>query len=108
MKVTAIKRVFFIGFQILIFLTFSLNAQDLKDFDGNVYKTITYGKQAWTAANLNVSHFRNGEAIPEAKTPEEWTSAGEAGKPAWCFYDNNPENGKTLQKHLIRTGQSRI
>ncbi len=43
--------------------------------------------------NLDVSNFRNGEAIPQATTDEEWESTGENEQPAWCYYDNEPANG---------------
>jgi uncharacterized protein (TIGR02145 family) len=55
--------------------------------------TVTIGTQAWAAANLNVSTFRNGDSIPEARTYQEWVAAGESGKPAWCYYNNDPANG---------------
>jgi uncharacterized protein (TIGR02145 family) len=54
---------------------------------------IKIGTQIWAVANLNVSTFRNGDSIPQAKTFKEWVTAGESGKPAWCYYDNNPANG---------------
>jgi uncharacterized protein (TIGR02145 family) len=55
--------------------------------------TVTIGKQKWAIANLNVSTFRNGDSIPEARTNKEWLAAGESGKPAWCYYNNNPAIG---------------
>ena len=55
--------------------------------------TVTIGTQIWAVANLNVNTFRNGDSIPEARTPQEWVAAGEAGKPAWCYYNNDPANG---------------
>ena len=57
------------------------------------FKTVKIGTQVWMTENLNVSTFRNGDPIPEAMTEEEWEKAGENGQPAWCYYDNNPENG---------------
>jgi uncharacterized protein (TIGR02145 family) len=54
---------------------------------------IRIGPQAWAIANLNVSTFRNGDTIPEAKTNKDWVAAGEAGKPAWCYYNNDPAIG---------------
>ena len=98
MKAKGIKRVSFIGIQLLIIMSLTVNGQDIKDFDGNVYKTIKYGVQVWIASNLNVTHFRNGDVIPEAKTEEEWIKAGKSGSPAWCYYDNDPENGKKYGK----------
>lgn len=55
--------------------------------------TIRIGTQTWAVANLNVSKFRNGDSIPEARTNKEWVTAGESEKPAWCYYNNDPKNG---------------
>lgn len=54
---------------------------------------IKIGTQTWAKANLNTITFRNGDSIPEAKTNQEWVLAGESGKPAWCWYNNDPRNG---------------
>jgi uncharacterized protein (TIGR02145 family) len=59
---------------------------------------VTIGKQVWMSENLNVDKFRNGDPIPEAKTDEEWKKAGENGQPAWCYYNNNPDNGDRYGK----------
>jgi uncharacterized protein (TIGR02145 family) len=80
---------------IVIFLVFAglsckCNAQEIK--------SVKIGSQVWMLENLNVSNFRTGDAIPEAKSAEEWAQAAKEGKPAWCYYDNNPENGKTYGK----------
>ncbi len=98
MKSSAIKNLFLTGGLVLIISGVTVNAQSLKDFDGNIYKIISYGMQTWTASNLNVAHFRNGDAIKEAKTEEEWINAGKTGNPAWCHYENNPDNGKMYGK----------
>lgn len=58
------------------------------DIEGNIYKTLNIGNQRWMVENLNVSHFRNGDPIPEAKTEEEWELSGKEHTPAWCYYDN--------------------
>ena|SRR5664279_4826348 len=55
--------------------------------------SVTIGTQKWALANLSVGTFRNGDSIPEAKSNKDWVAAGDAGKPAWCYYDNNPANG---------------
>lgn len=55
---------------------------------------VKIGKQTWSAENLDADNFRNGDPIPEAKTIEDWKKAGVEGKPAWCYYDNDPANGK--------------
>ncbi len=55
--------------------------------------TIVIGTQTWSVANLNVSTFRNGDSIPQARSNKEWEVAGQTGKPAWCYYNNDPANG---------------
>jgi uncharacterized protein (TIGR02145 family) len=60
--------------------------------DGKVYKTVVIGTQTWMSENLNVSTFRNGDRIPEAKTNEEWLMAAENEQPAWCYFNNDPLN----------------
>jgi len=59
---------------------------------------VKIGDQIWTTENLNVTVFRNGDPIPEAKTAEEWSKAGKEGKPAWCYYENDPANEKKYGK----------
>ena len=61
-------------------------------------QNVTIGIQVWTIKNLNVDKFRNGDPIPEAKTNEEWKRAGENQEPAWCYYNNNPNNGTRYGK----------
>jgi uncharacterized protein (TIGR02145 family) len=48
--------------------------------------------------NLDVSTFRNGDPIPQAKTEEEWQLANELEQPAWCYYLNKKSNGKKFGK----------
>jgi uncharacterized protein (TIGR02145 family) len=55
---------------------------------------IKIGTQTWTTTNLDVSTFRNGDEITEAKTDAEWNKPN----PAWCYYDNDPANGKIYGK----------
>ena len=62
------------------------------------YPSVKIGNQVWMTENLNVSKFRNGDVIPEAKTDEEWTKAGERGLPAWSYYENKTENGEKYGK----------
>ncbi len=60
--------------------------------------SVKIGTQEWSSKNLNVATFKNGDAIPEVKSEEEWVKAGEEGKPAWCYYNNNPKNGDKYGK----------
>jgi len=68
------------------------------DIDGNIYSSVIIGKQVWMVENLQVSKFSNGVKIPEVKTAKKWKKAGIKRKPAWCFYENDPNNGKTYGK----------
>jgi uncharacterized protein (TIGR02145 family) len=57
--------------------------------------------QIWTAENLNVSHYRNGDSIPNIQDPVEWENAKTG---AWCYYANNIENikfGKIYNSYAI-------
>jgi uncharacterized protein (TIGR02145 family) len=64
----------------------------------NYGQTVTIGTQVWATKNLDVSFFRNGDPIPEAKTDEEWLAAGRKEQPAWCYYNNDPANGEKYGK----------
>ena len=61
-------------------------------------QTVTIGFQIWSAKNLNVSTFRNGDPIKQAKTDIEWRNANALKQPAWCYYNNDPANGAKYGK----------
>ncbi|MBU1100117.1 MAG: fibrobacter succinogenes major paralogous domain-containing protein [Bacteroidetes bacterium] len=56
------------------------------DVDGNVYHTVTIGSQVWMAENLIVTHFSNGDPIPNITENTDWAALT---TPAYCFYENN-------------------
>ncbi len=62
--------------------------------DSQKIKTVKIGSQTWMAENLNTEFFANGDPIPHAESEEEWAEAAENSQPAWCYYDNDPQNGK--------------
>jgi uncharacterized protein (TIGR02145 family) len=59
---------------------------------------VKIGKQVWMTKNLDVDRFRNGDLIPEVTSEAQWIEYGRLRKPAWCYYDNKPENGKKYGK----------
>ncbi len=61
-------------------------------------QTIIIGKQEWTIKNVDVSTFRNGDSIIEARTEQEWIKAWQEGTPAWCHYNNDPALGEKYGK----------
>lgn len=73
-------------------------AQSVTDLDDHTYTTRKISDQTWMGQNLDVSHFRNGDPIPEVNTDEEWEKAGLERKPAWCYYEGSGEQGKTYGK----------
>jgi hypothetical protein len=70
----------------------------MTDIDGTEYEVTKMGSMSWTKRNLEVSRFRNGDLIPHDQSEEAWKRAKENQQPAWCYYDNNPENGKIYGK----------
>jgi len=79
----------------ILLVAFSYNPQGSH---GNINETVKIGTQEWMSENLNVSTFRNGDIIAEAKTNEEWEKARAGGQPVWCYYDTDPGNGKKYGK----------
>lgn len=78
---------------LIIAIAFSpraLNAQTVTDIDGNIYNTITIGTQVWTKENLRVTHYRNGDSIPNVADSLQWYNLTSGG---YCNYDNNSNNG---------------
>jgi uncharacterized protein (TIGR02145 family) len=61
-------------------------------------KEVKIGNQIWMSTNLNTDHFRNGDPIPEVKSIEEWSEAGDEGKPAYCYHKGDPANVEKLGK----------
>ena len=65
---------------------------------GQSFDSVKIGYQEWMLSNLNTSEFQNGEKIFEAKTAEEWQTAGREERAAWCYYDFNQDNEKLYGK----------
>ncbi len=56
------------------------------DQDGNGYHTVKIGSQIWTVENLKVTHYNNGDLIPNITDSLSWSKANTG---AMCWYDNN-------------------
>ena len=57
--------------------------------------TVKIGNQIWQTKNLSVNTFANGDKIFHAQSSEDWVMASEKKMPAWCYYDDDEENGLT-------------
>lgn len=80
----------------------SINTGTLKEIynaSGEIVSPVKIGNQIWMNRNLDVSTFRNGDAITQATTQEEWKRlSDDEQKPAWCYYAFDTENGKKYGK----------
>ncbi|QEH42462.1 fibrobacter succinogenes major paralogous domain-containing protein [Chitinophaga sp. XS-30] len=65
----------------------SLYCQD--NDKGAQITSVKIGEQVWSADNLEVLTFRNGDSVPHARSAAEWEKAGREGTPAWCYYRND-------------------
>jgi uncharacterized protein (TIGR02145 family) len=85
-----LMKVLFVFFFVLS-LTIVKGQETVKDYDGNVYKTIKVGNQTWMAENLRVTHFRNGQEIPNVKEDKQWDALTSS---AYCDVANNPSRAE--------------
>lgn len=78
-------------FYFLIILTFSFyfscsDAPTSSNDDGNEYQTVAIGAQVWMSENLKVTHYRNGDAIPNVTDGGTWWGLSTG---AYCNYNND-------------------
>jgi uncharacterized protein (TIGR02145 family) len=57
--------------------------------------TIVIGTQQWMKENLDVLTYRNGDVITQITNTTDW---GNATTGAWCYYNNDPDNGAIYGK----------
>ena len=62
----------------------------LTDIDGNTYNTVQIGTQVWMAEDLKVTHYPNGDAIPNVTDNADWGNLEDDNTAdAYCFYNND-------------------
>jgi len=84
MKKTVLFIIVLIFFDLIV-----INAQSLKDVDGNVYAATTIGKQVWMAENLKTTKYNDGTSIPLVTKNSVWTTIR---TPGYCWFENKSEN----------------
>ncbi len=57
--------------------------------------SVTICNQTWMQKNLEITTYRNGDAIPQVTNPAEWFALTTG---AWCYYNNDPANGSVYCK----------
>jgi len=60
--------------------------------DTTVYESVTIGTQVWMLKNLNVTKYRNGDAIANVTDSVQWSNLTTG---AYCNYDNISANADT-------------
>ena len=71
-----------------------LEMENVKDIDGNSYKTVKIGNQIWMAENLKVTHYRNGDPIRNETDNYLWSRNVKTyvAEGVYCNYDNDENN----------------
>jgi uncharacterized protein (TIGR02145 family) len=70
---------------------------EVKDVEGNVYKTIQIGTQVWMVEDLKVSKFNDNTSIWYVNTATNWNNAT---GPAYCWY-NSIHNESALYNFYV-------
>lgn len=68
-----------------------VQAQTVTDIEGNVYNTVTIGKQVWMAENLKTTRLNDNTEIPLHSDNKDWKALF---SPAYFWYDNEEEANK--------------
>lgn len=79
----------------LSFTTIGGSAGTVTDIDGNVYNTVIIFDQIWMVENLKVTHYRNGDSIPNITIQSAWADLTTG---AYCDYDNDTNVAATYGK----------
>lgn len=79
----------------IYFTTDAFDYGSLMDIDGNEYLTIQLGEQEWMAENLRVTHYNNGDTIPNVTNGTEWSNLTLG---AYCEYDNSTAKVDTFSR----------
>lgn len=68
------------------------------DQDSNYFEIKYFGSQLWAIENTEVVTYRDGTPIPEVTDATEW---GNLTTGAWCYYNNDPSNGKLYNWYAV-------
>ena len=81
---------------LILLLSFTIKAQTIVVANEKLlWPDVKIGKQTWATKNLDLSTYRNGDAIPQVQDAKAWIFLKTG---AWCYYENKGENGTTYGK----------
>lgn len=63
-----------------------IGPETVSDVDGNIYQIREIGQQSWLTDNLKVTHYRNGDEIPNITGDTPWSGLSTG---AYCWYSND-------------------
>jgi uncharacterized protein (TIGR02145 family) len=87
-----------VGLSVLWLMFAVCSCSEIGNQSSNSYEVNLLDGQSWQSLNLAVTHFRNGDPIPEAQSDSAWQAAAQAGQPAWCYYQGSAAMGKKYGK----------
>jgi uncharacterized protein (TIGR02145 family) len=76
----------FFSILILLLAAITMKAQTVTDINGNIYKTVTIGKQVWMAENYRAISYRDNTPIAKVTNNTQWSSLTTG---AYCWYSND-------------------
>jgi uncharacterized protein (TIGR02145 family) len=79
----------------------------IKDYDGNIYKTLVIGNQTWMGENLKTSKYNDGTDIPLVTDDHAWSNLT---SPGYCWHSNNEAvikgvYGALYNWYVVNTGK---
>lgn len=83
---------------ILLLRVTPIESQSVKDIEGNVYKTVTIGKQVWMSENLKATKYSNGDLIGTTSGP--WSDISKEITPKYQWVYDGKESNESIYGRL--------
>lgn len=81
------KKLLFVLFGIVTSISVFCQVPDnVRDIDGNSYKTVVIGNKTWMAENLKTTRYNDGTQISNVTNAASW---GTLRSPGYCWYNND-------------------